>query len=104
MIRDEIRQFCDLGPLPACERVDQFMLKTIEEKLLKIMPPISDGEARLLVSQFGPDECYGLAWTLLHLIETAPSWPIEDCLRVTGKKWVKLLRDRAYGTQRPPAR
>ncbi|MDB6032726.1 MAG: hypothetical protein JWM16_3064, partial [Verrucomicrobiales bacterium] len=33
-----------------------------------------------LVKVFGPDDYYGLAWSLLHLIESAPGWPLADCL------------------------
>ncbi|XMA39044.1 hypothetical protein O1157_27230 [Streptomyces albogriseolus] len=29
-------------------------------------------EARALLTCFGPDDCYGLAWSLLHLVETGP--------------------------------
>lgn len=59
------------------------------------MPPVTNEEARVLVTLFGPDECYGLAWTLVHLIETAPGWPIADCLGGTGNEWIQRLRLRA---------
>jgi hypothetical protein len=52
---------------------------------------ISDAEVRGLVHLFGPDECYGLAWTLLHLIETAPGWPLHDCLQDTHNLWHERL-------------
>ena len=52
---------------------------------------ISDAEVRSLVHLFGPDECYGLAWTLLHLIETAPGWPLHDCLQGTHNLWHERL-------------
>ena len=31
---------------------------------------------------------------MLHLIETAPGWPLEDCLRKDGE-WIERLRRRA---------
>ncbi|MDX2851185.1 hypothetical protein [Actinacidiphila glaucinigra] len=33
---------------------------------------MTDEEAHALAGCFGDDECFGVAWVLLHLIETAP--------------------------------
>jgi hypothetical protein len=30
-----------------------------------------------LIDYFGIDNCYGLAWTLMHLVETAPTFRIS---------------------------
>jgi hypothetical protein len=62
---------------------------------MKIEQPISDDDARALVKLFGPDDSFGLAWTLLHLIETAPGWPLEDVLDESGNEWVDRLKQRA---------
>ena len=43
---------------------------------------------------FGPDDCFGAAWTLLHLIETAPNWPQEP-LEDNGNEWLQMLNRRA---------
>jgi hypothetical protein len=48
-----------------------------------------------LVKLFGPDDCLGLAWTLLHLIETAPGWPVESALVGLEGEWIDRLRERA---------
>ncbi|MCQ8120015.1 hypothetical protein, partial [Methylomonas rosea] len=63
--------------------------------LLSVTKPVSNEEARALVKLFGPDGCFGLAWSILHLIESAPSWPLTDCLVNSSNEWVALLRDRA---------
>jgi hypothetical protein len=95
MIRDEILRFCSLGPLPGATRPDLSRLQEIGAALDAIKPPVSDEEARLLVAQFGPDECYGLAWTLLHLIETAPGWPMRECTESSSNEWILRLKSRA---------
>jgi hypothetical protein len=84
-----------LGPLPSSIDPDVAKLETIQNLLGKVTQPISDEDARALVRLFGPDDCFGLAWTLLHLIETAPGWPLADCLTNTGNEWVRRLRERA---------
>lgn len=70
-------------------------MQTFEEQLSKVHTPISDDEAKALVRLFGPDDCFGLAWTLLHLIENAPSWVMEDAINGLEGVWVDRLRERA---------
>jgi hypothetical protein len=52
-------------------------------------------EAKALVELFGADDCFGLAWTLLHAIETAPGRPILDALGDTENQWIARLKQRA---------
>ena len=89
-----ILQLEKLGPFPAEAARDVARLKAIQELLEQIESPVSDDDARVLVKLFGPDDCYGVAWTLLHLIETAPNWPLEDCLVDTENEWIKVLKQR----------
>ena len=75
MIRSEIRDLEHLGPLPADDDdypgIDQKLLD-FELRLAAIDPPITMEEARILASLLPEDGStgYGLAWSLLHLIET----------------------------------
>jgi hypothetical protein len=56
--------------------------------------PVTDEEVCELVKLFGPDDCFGLAWTLLHSIETAPVWPIESALDGQEGEWIDRLCER----------
>ena len=95
-MRPEVKQLCALGPLPPESTATSEELEQIEGCLRSIRVPLSNEEACALVSLFGPeDSCYGLAWTILHLIETAPDWPIDECLAAPANEWVQRLRDRA---------
>ena len=94
-MRKEVQELARLGPLPDCETVQEEQLTTYESLISSIVPPVSDAEASSLVRLFGPDECYGLAWALLHLIETAPGWPLHDCLKDDRNEWTERLRLRA---------
>lgn len=58
-----------------------------------IEEPVTDDEAKALCRLFGPDELYGLSWQIVHLIESAPGWPLAECLQGTGE-WPTLLRIR----------
>lgn len=94
-MRPEIRRLVELGKLPSEDDGDIETLRKYEIEYRKITRPISDEEATALVGLFGEDGCFGLASSLMHLIETAPSWPIEPCLIDTGNLWVLELKNRA---------
>jgi hypothetical protein len=84
-----------LGPLPSSAAAAAPMVQAFEEQLSKVQAPITDEEACVLVKIFGPDDCFGLAWTLLHLIETAPGLPVESALVGREGEWINRLRERA---------
>ena len=84
-----------LGPLPNSAVATVQTVHAFEEQLSKVQKPVTDEEACALVKLFGPDDCVGLAWTLLHLIETAPGWPIESALIGLEGEWIRRLRERA---------
>jgi hypothetical protein len=43
-----------------------------EELLRSIVSPVTDDEARALITLLGPDDYFGGAWTVVHLFESAP--------------------------------
>lgn len=94
-IRKEIEEMSVLGPLPSESDADIDFLKKYESLYRAVTRPITNDEARVLVKLFGPDGCFGAASSLMHLIETAPGWPLEDCLRDMDNEWIVELRNRA---------
>jgi hypothetical protein len=84
-----------LGPLPSSAAAAAPVVQAFEEQLSKVQTPITDEEACALLKVFGSDDCFGLAWTLLHLIETAPGWPLESALVSLEGEWIDRLRERA---------
>ncbi len=104
-MRPMIAELVRLGPLPREDRAEVEHLNRFSEILEDIIQdakqrPLTDEEAKALVGLFGPDECFGGAWTLLHLIEKAPGWPIEECLQDTSKEWVARLKRRVENARR----
>jgi hypothetical protein len=88
-----------LGPMPSSDKAINENLDNLVDHyaalIESIHKPINDDEARVLVKLFGPDECFGVAWSLLHLVESAPGWPVLDCLEDVGNEWIRRLRERA---------
>jgi hypothetical protein len=95
-ISPRIQALVELGPLPSTEEAiaDGARLDEFEKRLHVITSPVSDDEACALLGLFGPDECFGLAWTLLHLIESAPNWPIENILNSFEGLWPERMKER----------
>lgn len=91
-MRREIERLAALGPLPAEDDVTQDVLRSYQDLLTAVRRPLTDDEARAVTKLFGPDECFGLAWTLVHLVESAPGWPIRECLEGPDMGWIRTLR------------
>ena len=90
-----VDELVKLGPLPSSVKADVAKLEKFQVLLTRIERPISNDDARALVNLFGPDDCFGLAWTLLHLIETAPGWPLDEVLEDSRNEWIARLKQRA---------
>jgi hypothetical protein len=94
MIRIEVSKLVSLGRFPSSQSVSSAAITRQEQLLRAIVPPVTDEEARELVRLFGPDDYFGAAWTVVHLIETAPHWPLWDCLSDTSNEWIGRLKQR----------
>jgi hypothetical protein len=95
-VRPAVGRLLDLGPLPQEELATPPQLELYQSLLGQIDPPVTDEEARVLMSLFGNDDCFGAAWTLLHLIETAPHLPIATAPADSENEWVRRLWARAH--------
>jgi hypothetical protein len=96
VIRKEVQEMVSLGPLPD-ENADVEIIARHSAALEKIVKPVSDDEAMQLIDMFGNDDCFGLAWTLLHIIETASHGaPLTHQPKSDANEWLRLLWDRAH--------
>jgi len=85
-----------MGPFPDSASATEEQLNQLGDAIDKIERPVTSEEAALLLTMFGPDECFGLAWNLVHLVETAPGGvPISEKPPPDANEWVRLLWDSA---------
>src|SRR5690348_12608273 len=94
-MRREVEELVALGRFPDARQVEPNIIERQQALLDAVAPPVTDAEARELVRLFGNDDYFGLAWTLLHLIESAPSWPLMECLICPSNEWIRRLVERA---------
>jgi hypothetical protein len=98
-MRESVDDFLALGPLPS-ERATATQIKRHQEALEAIAVPVSLAEANALAEMFGPDDCFGLSWTLIHLIETAPGWVLEAEIPEGETPGLQHLRTRIRNAQK----
>jgi hypothetical protein len=96
-IRIEVSDFAANGPLAGEDAGVQTVARA-QTLLERIQPPLTDEEAQALARSFGQDESYGLAWSLLHLIESAPSARTADYSSSPRNSWTELLQARVADT------
>ncbi|MER7758164.1 hypothetical protein [Streptomyces sp. NPDC097619] len=93
-MRAEVLTFVADGPLPDWEAEDDELDRRVPQ-LEAISKPVTGEEAAALVDCFGPDDCYGVAWTLLHLIETGPAPVLTAKPGPGANEWHHRLYERA---------
>ncbi|MFE2839248.1 hypothetical protein [Streptomyces mirabilis] len=93
-MRPEVQTFVADGPLPDWDSSEEEVDRRYDQ-LCAIVRPVTGEEAKALVSCFGPDDCYGVAWTLLHLIETGPNPVLATDPGPDANEWHQRLYLRA---------
>lgn len=88
-----VQELVKMGPLPKGDiETEPEVVDAYQAVIESIKSPVTDEEAKALIKLFGPDDFFTLAWNLIHLIQTAPSWPIRECLEDTSNEWVGYLK------------
>ncbi len=104
-LRQEVIELGRLGPLPSSEKVVKENLEELigkyEELIMSIKKPVTNDEARILVTVLGCDDAFGLVWPLVALVESAPGWPLMDCLQNTDNEWIQMLKQRIRNATYP---
>ncbi|WP_406268402.1 hypothetical protein OHT93_14060 [Streptomyces sp. NBC_00191] len=93
-MRPEVQAFVDDGPLPDWDASEEEIDRRVAQ-FQAISKPVTAEEARALVDCFGPDDCFGVAWTLMHLIETGPNPVLPTQPAEDANEWHHRLFDRA---------
>lgn len=102
-MRSQIAELAALGTFPHELDATVVDVSNREELLRQIVPPVAEDEARTLLPLFGEDDFWGLAWSLVHLIETAPGWPYWDAIDDESNRWHVMLKKRSINAgDRPP--
>ena len=100
-IRPGVAELVQLGPMPTDDEATNQPVRAARwEQLvgeLNSQGNVTDEEAACLVELFPRDDSdsFGVAWTLVHVIESSPSWPDAEALARTSGPWADLLRQRA---------
>jgi len=97
IVRQSVFELAKLGPMPSSDEATPEAVDQWHDRLIAITRPVNEQEALILLTLFGPDDCFGVAWTLLHLIETCPTGvPIPSKPDDDANEWVRFLWDRSH--------
>jgi|GEM_PF-4645011 len=83
-----------LGPIRAEVENNEVWWRDWVEALDGLNTPVTDEEAIALAALFSDCEDRSTYFTLVHVIETAPGWPIASILNLTGNEWIDVLKVR----------
>jgi hypothetical protein len=96
-VRPEVEHLVSLGVFPDESIPEVSKVEEFQRAIEAIQRPVSTEEAARLITVFGPDDsCFGLAWAVLHLIESAPDLPFTAEPAADANEWIKRLWLRAH--------
>ena len=99
-VRPAVAELVALGRMPTDEQADTEPVRADRwEALVGVVSTsgdVTDDEVSALVGLLPEDDSdsYGVAWTLVHVIESAPGWPLQDALERADGPWADVLRQR----------
>ncbi|MBX3595645.1 hypothetical protein [Sphingomonas sp.] len=91
----KVSELVRYGSLPRADEAEPEFLEGFQSLLLDVVRPVTDEEAIELTKLLGPDDCYGIAWTLVHIIEEAPGWPLKQAILAAPAEWAGVLDSRS---------
>ncbi len=96
LVQHGVTTLLRLGQMPVETDADEETVKRFQEGVEALVAPASDDEAIALLNVLPQDDdsLFGLAWSVLGFIETAPNWPDRTALD-DRNWWVTFLRERA---------
>ena len=100
MTRSDVKLLATHSPLASESEYTMETLEPIQAVLHRIIPPLTLDEAQVLLpllDRESKDDLFGLIWTLVALLETAPGWPPSklNSLATPKRPWFETLKDRA---------
>jgi hypothetical protein len=94
-VRSQVVELAARGPLPHELDIADDDLAERSALLASIDPPLSEAESAALLRVLGSDDCFGLAWTVVSLLESTPGWPAESLTWDVDNPWHQRLLRRA---------
>jgi hypothetical protein len=94
LMRRDVEILLALGPLPAKDALDEQSARQYQDAIDALPAAPTAEEAVALLGIFPPDDSssFGLAWSILHVIEASPEWPVWPALD-DRNWWITHLRE-----------
>jgi len=93
-VQRAIKELVSLGRFPSAGNADTASVSKAEKLIERIETPTTVDEAQAMVSLLGPDDFFGLAWSLIFKLEITKGWAIENIPGNTSETWLPVLKRR----------
>lgn len=93
-MQEAVIKLIALGRFPPDIEATEEAVDLAADLIGQVRKPISKAEAIELVKLFGPDTYFGVAWSLLHLIETCVDLPLDFADIKSDAGWLERLQVR----------
>lgn len=93
-LRREIKEIQRIERKSSCEDYPESVFSKIEHLLDTIFPPLNYAEASILVSLVPDGSCYGLEWSMIHLVESCDSIDENLIDLCQSLDWREVLMER----------
>ena len=94
-VRAVIARLGLLGPLPEeDDDIADGVLEQYDALLQRLVDPLTATHAEVLAGLFPQSECFGMEWTLVHLLENSGGWPSAALAAVNSERWREVLVER----------
>ena len=90
-----VDKLVDVGRLPASDRVDKDYLESFQALLREIDGDLDKSDSIRILQLLGPDDCFGLAWSIVHIAENCSEWPFFSEMSGVDPGWVRILEERS---------
>jgi hypothetical protein len=94
-VRAVIARLGLLGPLPEEDAdIADGVLERYDDLLRRLVEPLHATDAEVVAGLFPQSACFGMEWTLVHLLENSEGWPSTALQAVNSARWSEVLSTR----------
>jgi hypothetical protein len=90
-----IFELSKMGSLPdESAEIADGVLERYDELFQQIKSPLTEAEAVVIARLFPPVACFGMEWTIVHMLERSENWPSKALEAIVSRQWKMEMLDR----------
>ena len=90
-----VDELVKMGRLPSSDQADEGYLESFQALLGEVDGDLDKCDSIRLLQLLGPDDCFGLAWSIVHIVENCSEWPFLFEIPDIDPGWMSVLEERS---------